>query len=608
MLGQPVYFNATVCDYFYTAVEAVYFQVSCINCGTKYRLLDNKMLIQNGIKTSINILSVNADRDLEDDNNITLNFLSYSPNYKQLTTTLSLTLSSCYNGFLFSAQSQKCECFNKTDYLHCEGDSASIKLGYWFGVFSGKYILSLCNNNYCNFFTHRKETMNGFYNLPEEIDDQCSSHRTGVACGECSEGYTLAYNSPDCISVDKCSPGMTVLVVVLTVLYWVAIVAMLFGITYYLKTKAKVSLGYLYGILYFYSTVDILLVSNLYTTNQVFYTVSTLSSFAKLNPQFLGRLCFIKDLDAIDQQFIHYCHVVVISIILFAIVIIAKYCKTIAFYVDRCIVQVVCLFLLLSYSSLTFISLLLLRPLTFSGVDGLYTYLSPHLNYFTKQHAAYVSVAIFYGLIVTINSIILLIQPCPWSCIVNKITLKCRRYKEFNGRRCCFKAKWYIKRLSEKCIVFVMTKRIAHQLQDCYKDQYRWFAAYYLICRLAIMLITYFANDDYNNMIYYLQTACVVITMTHIWIQPYKNDILNVMDAMILLNMLLIVNLNSFTFSTSTTAVGLVITPLVLIFGMKAKKALSHPLSLSLGFKVKKYTTYLVKMLRQTNNQRRILW
>ena len=585
MLGQPLYFNATVCDYFYTTVEAVYFQVSCIDCGTKYRLLDNKMLIQNGMKASINILSVNADRDLEDDSDITLNFLSYSPNYKQLTATLSLTLSSCYNGYLFSAQSQQCECYNKTDYLHCEGYSASIKLGYWFGVFSGKYILSLCNNNYCNFFIHRKETRSGFYNLPEEIDDQCNSHRTGVACGECSEGYTLAYNSPDCISVDKCSPGMTVLVVVLTALYWVAIVAVLFGVAYYLKVQAKVSLGYLYGLLYFYSTVDILLASNLYTTNQVFYTVTILSSLAKLNPQFLGRLCFIKNLDAIDQQFIHYCHVVFISVILFGIVITAKYCKRIAFYVDRCIVQVVCLFLLLSYSSLTSISLLLLRPLNFSDIDGLYTYLSPHLKYFTKQHATYVSVAIFYGLLVIINSIFLLIQPCPWLCMVNKITLKCRRFNR-RIRRYCLKTKWYIKRVLEKCTGFVMTKQIVHQLQDCYKDQYRWFAAYYPICRLVIMLITYFANDDYNNMIYYLQTACVVIAMTHIWIQPYKNDILNVIDASILLNMLLIVNLNSFTFSTSATAgitVSLVIAPLLLFFGMKIKKILRSIISVAIN-------------------------
>ena len=55
------------------------------------------------------------------------------------------------------------------------------------------------------------------------------------------------------------------------------------------------------------------------------------------------------------------------------------------------------------------------------------------------------------------------------------------------------------------------------------------------------MLITYYANDDYNYMIYYLQTACVVITMIHIWIQPYKDDMLNVMDAVILLIMLLII-------------------------------------------------------------------
>ena len=599
MLGQPVYFNATLCDYFYTAVEAVYFQVKCINCGSKYRFLDNKILIQNGLENHISILSVNADGDLENNSNVSLKFLSFSPNYKQLTSTLSLTLSSCYNGFLFSAQSQKCECYNKTDYLHCEGDSASIKLGYWFGVFSGKYALSLCNNNYCNFFSHRKETMNGFYNLPEEIDDQCSSHRTGVACGECSEGYTLAYNSPDCISVDKCSPGMTVLVVVLTALYWVAIVAMLFGITYYLKTKAKVSLGYLYGILYFYSTVDILLVSNLYTTNQVFYTVSTLSSLAKLNPQFLGRLCFIKNLDTIDQQFIHYCHVVFISILLTGIKVTAKSCKRIALHVDHCIVQVVCLFLLLSFSSLISISVPLLRPVEFSNIDGVYTYLSPDLKYFTNQHKAYVGVAMLCTFLITASSLFLLLQPCPWLFVIKKITSKCRCWRlceRFNRKmkKCWLKTKWRIQS-------FARIGQIVHQFQDSYKDQYRWFAAYYLICRLVIMLITYFANDDYNNMIYYLQTACVVITLIHMLVQPYKNDILNMLDATILLIMLLIVNLNSFTFSTSTTAgitVGLVVAPFLLIFGIKAKKALRRPLSLLLGYTVKKFARH----------QRRVSW
>ena len=597
MLGQLVYFNAMICNYYYTAGEATYFEANCINCGTTFRLLDNRMLIQNGIRNKISFSSLNADRDLENDTNITVKFSSYSPNYRELTATLTLTLSSCYNGFLFTKQSQQCECYNKDDYLQCDGDVARIKLGYWFGVFSGKYVLSSCNNNYCNFFTHRKEAKNGFYNLPEKIDYQCNSHRTGVACGKCSEGYTLAYNSPDCISVDKCSPGMIVLVVVLTAVYWIAIAAMLFGVAYYFKMQAKISLGYLYGIMYFYSTVDILLASKLHVTNKVFYTVTTLSSFAKPNPQLLGKLCFIKNLDAIDQQFIHYCHVIFILIILVGIVIAAKCCKRIAFYVDHCIVQVVCLFLLFSYSSLMAISLILLRPLKFHDMDGLHTYLSPHLNYFADRHAVYATVGIFCGFLLTISFSFLFMEPCI-NKILGKCTPRCRRRPRM--RRCWKRIKLYIKEGS--CVV--RTKQIIDQLQDCYKDQYRCFAAYYFICRLVIMLITSFAYDNYNNGTYYLQTACVIIASIHIWIQPYKTNTLNAIDTTILLNMLLIVNLNSFNFSTSTSVgitISLVIAPLLLFIAMRAKKALRHPLCLLFITKLKTMSKCLTEQIHQRN-------
>ena len=568
MLGQSIYFNATVCGYFSAGAETTQFQVNCINCEFKYKLLEKKIIVQNGSINRISLLSVGADRDLENDSNIILNVSSLlSSEYRQLTATLSLTLSSCYNGFLFSRQSQRCECYNKDGYIQCEGDTASIKLGYWFGVFSGSHTYSVCHNDYCNFFAHRKETRNGFYNLPDEIDDQCNSHRTGITCGQCSKGYTLAYNSPDCISVEKCSPGMTVLVLILTALYWVAIVSMLFGITYYLKTKAKVSLGYLYGIMYFYSTVDILLTSNLYITDKVFYTVTTLSSFTKLNPQFLGRLCLTNSLDAIDQQFIHYCHMMFILMILIGITITAKFCKTIAFYTDRCIVQVACLFLLLSYSSLTSISLVLLRPLKFDKIDTLYTYLSPHIKYFSKRHTAYASVAISCGIIVTIGlPFLLLVEPLVLK-VINKLLNK--------------RTARHIERFMEKRNCLVSIKLLLIKLQDCYKDQYRCFAAYYLICRLVIMLITYFANDDYNNMIYYLQTACVVIAMTHIWIQPYKNDMLNVIDTTILLIMLLIVNLSAFSFSNmkvEAIVISFVIAPMFFLVIMKTITFLRYPL------------------------------
>ena len=558
MLGQPIYFNTTLYDYFNTAAEATNLQVNCINCGFKYRLLDDEVLVQNGSSNRLEILSTNANTDLNNHSNITLNLSSsFSPEYKQLIATLAITLSPCYNGYIFNRASQQCECYSKDDLIQCEEDNANIKLGYWFGIFSGEHTFSLCHNDNCNFFTHRQESMSGYYNLPEEIDDQCNSHRTGAACGQCSEGYTLAYNSPDCISVDKCSPGMTVLVIILTILYWIVIIAMLFGVAYYLNTQ-QISPGYLYGITFFYSIVDILLVTNLHLTDGVFYTATILSSFAKLNPQFLGRLCFIENLDAIDQQFIHYCHVVFISIILMVIYIIARCNNRVLLYVNRCIMPVTCFVLLFSYTSLTSASLILLRAVKFDDIDGLYTYLSPHLKYFANRHAGYASVALLCVLLVTIGfPLLLVMEP-----LVMKVF-----NDHFNNNRC-------IANLMEK---FARIKQLLDQLQDCYKDQYRWFAAYYLICRLVIMLITYFANDDYNYMIYYLQTACVVITMTHIWIQPYKNDLLNVMDTVILLIMLLTVNLSAFSFSTSTTAavaISLILSPLLLLLGVGVKKLL----------------------------------
>ena len=236
------------------------------------------------------------------------------------------------------------------------------------------------------------------------MDDQYSSYRTGIACGQCSEGYTLAYNSPYCINVSKCSPGMILLVIVATALYWIVIIGILFGVAYFLNAQ-QVSPGYLYSIILFYSVVDILLVNKLHLTDGMFYTVTILSSFAKFNPQFLGRLCFIKHLDAIDQQFIHYCHVVFISVILLVIYIMAKCNNTVRalVYVNHCIVQVNCFILLLSYTSLTSTSLLLLRAVKFDDNDGLHIYLSPHLKYFANRHAVYAGVAVLCLLLVTIG-------------------------------------------------------------------------------------------------------------------------------------------------------------------------------------------------------------
>ena len=120
-------------------------------------------------------------------------------------------------------------------------------------------------------------------------------------------------------------------------------------------------------------------------------------------------------------------------------------------------------------------------------------------------------------------------------------------------------------------------KYLLNHFQGGYKEKYQWFAPYYLFCQLVIMLIVYFGNTDHHNMTYYMQTACVIITINHVSLQPYKKHILNILDTAILLTMLLVINLNNYNFSRSTIA-GLIYTllfiPLLLLLGMRFRKLL----------------------------------
>ena len=143
-----------------------------------------------------------------------------------------MSLSPCRAGYLFDKLQKQCICYPYTDIVHCSEQYSEIKIGYWVGLMKKHYTSSICPSSYCG-FSKRNEISPGYYELPKISDDQCNSHRTGVACGECKSGYTLAYDSPKCINKDKCSAGMTCLVIVLTILYWIAIVAVVFTLMYF---------------------------------------------------------------------------------------------------------------------------------------------------------------------------------------------------------------------------------------------------------------------------------------------------------------------------------------------------------------------------------------
>ena len=499
MLGREIVIPASVLDHYNQSIDSAQFLIhSEINpsyfiSGPKHVVISDTfegitiMANQTILKTSTNFLI-----------SIALNTAVHS-NWKQISANLTIELSPCHPGFWQYPKSAKCECYNANDIVFCSGSISTIKRGYWFGSLIGKPTVTFCPINYCNFTCC--ETSNGYYHLSPVRDDQCRSHRSGTACGNCENGYTLPFYSTECINEDNCTVLETVIVVVLTVVYWIALVIAVFITMYY-----KVSIGYLYAVTYYYSMVDVLLTDYLYIPNGLYITVNIIYSIFKLTPQFLGKICLVRGLSGIDQQFIHYVHPLAVSLMLVMIVKLARFSHRLSVFISRGIIRVICFLLLLSYTSVTVTSLLLVKYLKFSDVDKIFTYLSPDIEYFQGRHLAYGIIASLCIIFIVIGvPLILIAEPF----LNHKINL-------------------------------VRMKPLLDQFQGCYKNKYRWFAGYYMICRIAVITITViFSSDDFISR-YLLVIACGIIVLIQLYIRPYTSKLLNAFDGLVLLLLVLV--------------------------------------------------------------------
>ena len=96
---------------------------------------------------------------------------------------------------------------------------------------------------------------------------------------------------------------------------------------------------------------------------------------------------------------------------------------------------------------------------------------------------------------------------------------------------------------------FISIKPVINQLMGCYKEEYRWFAAYYLIYRQVLYgvnnLIDYCSgfwssnsiiNDTPFSKFTIMLLISILIMVVHLWFQPYKSKSLNILDSFILLS------------------------------------------------------------------------
>ena len=529
MLGQEIRVPAQILGYNNESAEATVFFITCVENCSNIEIIGKMPALIDSQLSAISIIG---------QENISITKLQLSSD--TITLNLIVELTSCLPGYVYNNSTRKCECFTTDEIVSCS-PSTTIKRNYWFGVVDDVTTVSVCPNGYCNFSSRKEENVSGRFLLSPIQDDQCNEHRTGPACGECDPGYTLSYDSVDCVSIDDCHYKYVIAVVVGTVTYWILVIVFLFALIGLIIKHLEygIGIGYLYGIIYYYSVADILLGQILNFSDGLSILGSILGIFFKLNPGFDHfRFCFIQGMQRIDQSLIHYIHPTVLFLFLLLMILFTKtkystrikyrpwqvtYKKDNKRKTTNTIIPIICLILTIAYTSIADTSIQLFRSIKFTGVDRTFVYLSPSIEYFTGSHIGYFIVALFYELLI-VGGLPLLLILSYWHPI---------------------QVKW-------KCISIDM-KPILDQFQGCYKDSYRWFAAVYLICRQVILIIVVINFSDYYIELYLLTFICLVTAILHHVIQPYENDVLNKSDGILLHLLLLIISLQMVFFSNGFT-------------------------------------------------------
>ena len=392
-----------------------------------------------------------------------------------------LELNNCYAGFRFSTEQLTCECMDPVKdeqargVSHCDPDGKSlyVKQGYWAGEVDDKFFTFVCPDGYCN-----SDESKAYYLYHK--DQVCERHRKpgSILCGQCDAGYTVAIGSEHC--KNKCTNWYLLLLIP----YALGLLLIVMGI---MLINLDVFTGYLNAWVYSYQVMRYLAPDG-FQFNCFSEFVIALTNFQiKVGS---NSFCLVKGLDDADKLMVMY----LIPVYVIAIVVLLA--KMVSAFPNWCFSRRVrapfrgiCTILVLCYTDITYISLRILRYAKFGS--KLVVYVNGDIEYFSRKHLCHGIVAILFVVFVSVLfPLFLLFRPL--------LTRGLRPVLNLNRWNPLFDA-----------------------LQSCFKDQYRWCAAFYFICRLGLLVIYEFIASSLVKRLL-LEVACILILLIFAILTPYK--------------------------------------------------------------------------------------
>ena len=413
--------------------------------------------------------------------------LTLSSVYTQVikTTVDNITTTACYGGYKFDLKQQRCVCLPQADmpygYRRCgrDGERIYIKIGYWATIGKDNQLILLpCPLDYCKCYKEANETA---YGLNEcELTkfsgnaNQCADNREGRLCGSCKEGYTVVVGLNACRMCPS-NIGLLWLLLILFVLTIVVFLIIYFEIDFFS--------GPLNSWLYTYHIIHLLPDKSLYLDPFIIFVVSLTYGNADIST---GR-CFWMKMDALQKLALQYV-MPVYCILLLLIINQLLRCYPNFALANRSFHRAFVTIVIISYASLVQTTFAILHPV---HVDyGWFVFVQADVKYFSTEHLPYAMMAL-------VSVVVVVLFPCVIAFSSYFIT----RFRWLRNFIPLFDA-----------------------IQSPYRPNRRWFASYYIFCRLIFTIMVVFRNNYEHTLFPFFEGFCVIILLLFVLLEPYNNE------------------------------------------------------------------------------------
>ena len=434
----------------------------------------------------------------------------------------------------FNKATRSCECKKprvlETHFLcSVEEEVACVEKGYWVAFENATTpLVAPCGFPYCKDFPSSCPLTDdsNFVLLDDSPDDQCLGNGGGLLCRGCGRGYYPTFPPMRCVKT--CSLGVSIALLFIAMTIQVAKVIftnVLFSINKGTgkesdkETEAKteavlarpdpLNFAYFYGPLFCLSFLRRLPFQYLAQFQHLNVAVSIYRTLVLPVLDVVGDIpwCFFPEIGTLGVFAFNYFAPLLSYLIIGILYAMRRLCARNKPGPKPSGLRSLSLLILLSFWSLSFTSIGILKGMQIGGLDGTRVEIAPQVVYFTQGHIPLVIVATIIA--ATLFSFILLLFSLPF--------LYCARIKKLQ----------------------TATKPLTEHFQFCFKKGATWFGAVYFIIWMVMDTISQYIGEYLLGLEILLAAFCVI----HYTLQPFKSLWANRIDTTILLDLLVCTSL-----------------------------------------------------------------